>query len=118
MEVMKTNAESFDAAVQLSLSVDRAFTTFTEGYSSGPSNGTAGFSSPLEIRNIQRGRISRQRADDMARNACCTCHELSCRPWKYKWPPGRNGQLRDSKNPKMNNLKLDNGDSESRSENE
>ena len=47
MEVMKTNVESFDAAVQLALSVDWAYTTFTAGYLSGPSNGVAGFSSPM-----------------------------------------------------------------------
>ncbi len=91
MEEMKTNVESFHAADQLALSGDRAYTTFPAGYPSGPSNGTAGFSSPMEIGNIQRGRISRQRADELAPNACFTCHKPGFRPLKYKWPAGRNG---------------------------
>ena len=42
---------------------------------------------PMEIRNVE-GNVSfakaRQRKEDLARNACFTCHKVGYRPWKHK----------------------------------
>ena len=92
IEVMKSNATSFEEATQIALRVDSALWSAGSFMMNSRQSGSAGeVPTPMEIGNMVnhpnralRQGMTPQRLKDLRNNACSFCRKTGCRPWKHQ----------------------------------
>lgn len=105
VEVLKSQADTFDACARIALNVDsalwrasgrNAFGDRQNAFTSSQNQAT-----PMEIGNVQHRNLSNsqqgQRKKDMEKGACFRCHKVGCRPYICR-PKVNNVTFEDSTN--------------------